>query len=116
MPNCYLSNYSLGSSFAQDNDFEKAIIYFRKAIEIDPQRTEARRNLATALEFNRQGQRYGQGCRCQEAVKEYEKALENLKYLLTVPGELSIPLLQLDPIWDPLRDHPRFKKLIESYK
>jgi len=27
---------------------------------------------------------------------------------------MSIHLLRHDPAWDPLRKHPRFKKLIES--
>jgi serine/threonine protein kinase/tetratricopeptide (TPR) repeat protein len=49
-------------------------------------------------------------------VGEYDLAIEQLEYLLSIPGELSIPLLRLDPAWDPLRNHPRFKKLIESGK
>ncbi len=47
-------------------------------------------------------------------VGEYNLAIEQLEYLLSIPGNLSIPLLRLDPTWDPLRDHPRFKKLIDS--
>jgi len=47
-------------------------------------------------------------------VGDYDEAMKEVEYLLTIPGELSIPLLQLDPAWAPLRDHPRFKKLIEQ--
>jgi hypothetical protein len=47
-------------------------------------------------------------------VGEYDLAIEQFEYLLSIPGELSIPLLRLDPAWNPLRDHPRFKKLVES--
>ena len=32
------------------------------------------------------------------------------------PSKISVPLLRLDPAWAPLRDHPRFQKLIESDK
>jgi len=46
-------------------------------------------------------------------VGEYDLAIEQLEYLLLIPGDLSIPLLRLDPSWYPLRNHPRFKKLIE---
>ncbi len=46
-------------------------------------------------------------------VGEYDAAIDQLEFLLSVPGEMSIPLLRLDPAWDPLRDHPGFKKLIE---
>ena len=49
-------------------------------------------------------------------VGEYNLAIEQVEYLLSIPGEMSIPLLRLDPVWEPLRDHPRFKKLIEAGK
>ena len=49
-------------------------------------------------------------------VGEFDAAIEKLEYLLSIPSEVSIPLLQLDPAWDPLRNQPRFKKLIEPGK
>ena len=49
-------------------------------------------------------------------VGEYDLAIEQIKYLLSIPGELTIPLLRFDPAWDPLRNHPHFKKLVESDK
>ena len=49
-------------------------------------------------------------------VGEYDEAIDQIEFLLSRPGGLSIPLLRLDPTWDPLRDHPRFKKLIEQEK
>ena len=47
-------------------------------------------------------------------VDEFDAAIDQLEFLLYVPGEISIPLLRLDPAWDPLRDHPRFKRLLEG--
>jgi len=49
-------------------------------------------------------------------VDEYDKAFEQLEFLLSIPSEMSIHLFRLDPAWDPLRDHSRFKKLIGSGK
>jgi len=49
-------------------------------------------------------------------VDEHDLAIEKLEYLLSILSELSIPLLQLDPAWDSLRSHPRFKKLLEIKK
>ncbi|HCO96855.1 MAG TPA: hypothetical protein DIU00_23435 [Phycisphaerales bacterium] len=49
-------------------------------------------------------------------VGDYDTAIDKIEYLLTIPGELSIPLLRIDPVWDPLRDHPRFKELVEAGK
>jgi tetratricopeptide (TPR) repeat protein len=47
-------------------------------------------------------------------VGEYDKAIEKLEYLMSIPGPLSIHMLRLDPAWDPLRNHPRFKKHTEQ--
>ena len=49
-------------------------------------------------------------------VGEFDAAIEQLEFLLSNPGLMSIPLLRLHPAWDPLRDHPRFKKLVEAGK
>jgi serine/threonine-protein kinase len=46
---------------------------------------------------------------------EYDKAFDQIEYLLSIPGELSVPLLKLDPVWAPLRGLPRFHKLVEKY-
>jgi serine/threonine-protein kinase len=47
-------------------------------------------------------------------VREYDLAIDQIMFLLSLPSELSIPLLKVDPVWDPLRNHPRFIKLLES--
>jgi len=49
-------------------------------------------------------------------VGEFDAAIDQLEFLLARPGEMSIPLLRLDPAWAPLRDHPRFRKLLEEGK
>jgi serine/threonine-protein kinase len=49
-------------------------------------------------------------------VGEFDAAVDQLEFLLSRPGEMSIPLLRLDPTWGPLRDHPRFKRLLEQHK
>ena len=49
-------------------------------------------------------------------VGEFDAAIDQLDFLLSIPSQLSIPLLRLDPAWAPLRDHPRFKKLLEGGK
>jgi tetratricopeptide (TPR) repeat protein len=43
---------------------------------------------------------------------DYEGALEQLAYLMSIPGFVSPSYLELDPIWVPLRDHPGFAKLL----
>ena len=45
---------------------------------------------------------------------EHDQAFELLDHLLQVPNSLTVPILKLDPVWDPLRKDPRFEKLIAS--
>jgi serine/threonine-protein kinase len=45
-------------------------------------------------------------------VGEHEAAIEELEHLLSIPSEVTVWTLRLNPFWDPLRDHPRFKKLV----
>jgi serine/threonine-protein kinase len=49
-------------------------------------------------------------------VGEYDAAIDQLELLLSIPSPLSVQLLRVDPLWDPLRDHPRFQKLLEDYQ
>jgi hypothetical protein len=45
---------------------------------------------------------------------EHEAAIDQIETLLSVPGDMSIGILRLDPIWDPIRSNPRFKRLVEG--
>jgi TolB-like protein/Tfp pilus assembly protein PilF len=49
-------------------------------------------------------------------VGEFDKAVDRLEYLLSIPGYLSSAWLRIDPTWDPLRGHPRFQKLVAREK
>jgi TolB-like protein/tRNA A-37 threonylcarbamoyl transferase component Bud32 len=47
---------------------------------------------------------------------DQENAIDQLEYLMSIPfgNCLSIPMLQRDPQWDSLRDHPRFIRLLQG--
>ncbi len=45
---------------------------------------------------------------------EKDAAIDELERLLSIPSPLSVPLLRLDPIWDPLRHHPQFQRLVDG--
>ncbi len=49
-------------------------------------------------------------------VGEYDAALDQIDLLLSMPSYFSYWLLQLDPRWDPLRNHPRYQELLSKYK
>ena len=47
---------------------------------------------------------------------EFDGAFRLLDHLLAVPNSsLTVPVLKLDPSWDPLREDPRFQALIEKH-
>ena len=45
-------------------------------------------------------------------VGRYDQAIDRLEYMLSIPSDLSAPMLAIDPTWDPLREHPRFQELL----
>jgi serine/threonine-protein kinase len=62
------------------------------------------------------------GALCAEArarvlaqVGDADAALDQIDRLLTKPAFFSIHSIQLDPLYDPIRDHPRFKALLAKY-
>jgi serine/threonine-protein kinase len=47
-------------------------------------------------------------------VGERDRSLELLEKLVPVPNALDYGELKLEPAWDPLRNDPRFAKLLDS--
>jgi hypothetical protein len=47
---------------------------------------------------------------------EKDLALQQLEEVVKIPGPISYGQLRLHPWWDPLRDDPRFEKLVEEGK
>ncbi len=48
-------------------------------------------------------------------VGENGRAIELLDGLLSRPSGITVPILKLSPAWDPLRNDPGFKALLEKY-
>ncbi len=49
-------------------------------------------------------------------VGEYDAAIDQLESLLAVPSPMSVPWLRINPLWDALRDNPRFQALLAKYE
>jgi serine/threonine protein kinase/tetratricopeptide (TPR) repeat protein len=97
---------SLAIAYAGLGRKEDAMREGELAVEIQPLNKEAMRRPHRVEDL----------ARIYVMVDEHDKAINQLEDLLSIPGPISIPLLLLDPAWDPLRNHPRFKKLIEKGK
>jgi hypothetical protein len=46
---------------------------------------------------------------------DYEAAIDCIESILSIPSWLSVALLQLDPRWKPLHNHPRLQNLLKKY-
>ncbi|NNM06599.1 MAG: hypothetical protein HKO65_16010 [Gemmatimonadetes bacterium] len=46
---------------------------------------------------------------------EAEKAVEQLEYLLSSPSLVTVHSLEVRVAWEPIRDHPAFRALLERY-
>jgi serine/threonine protein kinase/tetratricopeptide (TPR) repeat protein len=97
---------ALGIAYAGLGRKEDAIREGKLAVELLPVAKEAWRGLFKVEAL----------AKIYVMVSEFDAAIDQLEFLLSVPGEMTIHLLRLDPVWDPLRNHPRFKKLIEQEK
>ena len=97
---------SLGIAYAGLGRKEDALREGRLAIEILPVSKEAMRGLSRIEDL----------ARIYVMVGEYDAAIDQIKFLLDRPSKMSISILKLDPVWNPLHNHSRFKRLLESDK
>ena len=76
----------------------------KKAVELMPIKKDAGRGVFRIYDL----------ARIYIMVGQYDSALKQIKLLLSLPGPLSVKLLQLDPDWKPLWNLPAFKKILET--
>ena len=105
-PNEASRHASLGRVLAYLGEKEAAIAEAKRATELLPESIDA---------FSGPG--IGAALAEVYAVTgENANAIELLDGLLSRPSELTVPVLKLDPAWDPLRNDPAFQQLIAKYE
>jgi len=97
---------ALGIAYAGLGRKQDAIREGRLAVELLPVNKDAYRGFHRAKDL----------AQIYVMVGEFDAAIDQLEFLLSIPGDLSVPLVRLEPVWAPLREHPRFKKLLEAKK
>ena len=95
----------LGAIFAGLGRKEEAIREGKRAVELLPESKDAFEGPQVTIAL---AQIY-----CWTGEKE--QALQLIERSLSTPNGINVPLLKLDPVWDPIRDDPRFKALIDKY-
>jgi tetratricopeptide (TPR) repeat protein len=93
---------SLGQIYAGLERRDDAVREGKRALEASPESQDALHGPHVTLAV---AQMYAM-------LGDAESALPLLEHLLSTPSGLTPSLLKLDPIWDPLRNDPRFQKLI----
>src|SRR5262249_7784424 len=84
---------------------EEAINEGRKAVELLPESEDAFDGPQTTAAL----------AEIYTWVGEHDEAFRLIDHLLQVPSGLTVHVLRLDPVWDPLRKDARFQALIEKY-
>jgi serine/threonine-protein kinase len=95
---------ALGIAYAGLGRKDDAIREGELAVELLPMSKEAWRGARRVEDL----------ARIYTMVGEYDAAIDQLEILLAVPSPTSVPMLRLEPTWNPLRDHPRFQALLAS--
>ncbi len=96
---------ALGLVYARLDDKEKAIAEGKKGVELLPVTKEAWRGYFKELDL----------AKIYTIVGEYDLAIQKLDYLLSIPGELSVPYIKIYPVWKDLLELPRMKEVIHKY-
>jgi len=104
-PQDYRLHCALGHAFALLGRSEEAVNACEHALELMPTSKDVTVGNNLSIEL----------AKIYTRVGEVDKALGLIEELLSIPSELSVGELRLDPVWDPLRDNPRFQALLEKY-
>ena len=97
---------ALGIAYAGLGRKEDAIREGELAVELLPMSKEVYRGAYRVEDL----------ARIYPMVGEYDAAIDQLESLLAVPSPTAVPMLRIDPTWDPLRDNPRFQGLLAKYE
>ncbi len=100
------SRATLGIVYARLGRKADAIREGRRAVELEPLSDHALINTRFLIDL----------AEIYATAGEQDAAIEELDHLLSIPSWISVPMLRMDPVWDPLRDNPKFSELLDKYE
>ncbi len=94
----------LGIAYAYLGRSEEAVELGMRAVEIEPVSLDAANGPHHLLDL----------ALIYTLIGEYDRAVDQLSSLMAIPAGniVTIPVLRLDPCWDPLRGHAGFQRLL----
>jgi TolB-like protein/Tfp pilus assembly protein PilF len=105
VPDDAMRHALLGQIYAALGRKEDAIREGKRAMEILPESKDALEGPMATIGL----------AQIYAVVGDRDNALSLLEHLLEIPSSLSVHMLQLDPIWDSLRNDPRFIELLRKH-
>ena len=96
---------SLGIAYAALGNKEEAIEEGRRATELLPNARDAVYSLGHLHDL----------AYIYTLVDDYDSALDQLEYQLSIPGYISVPFIRMDPRFSRLQRNSRFQTLLERY-
>jgi len=97
---------ALGIAYAALGSKDEAIAEGRQAVELRPLSDDAIYAQPYLIDL----------AHIYTLVGEYDAAIDELDYLLSMPSWISVAWIRVDPRWDRLRDHPRYRVLLEHHE
>jgi TolB-like protein/Flp pilus assembly protein TadD/class 3 adenylate cyclase len=96
----------LGEIYANLGQKDEALREGKRAVELLPESRDAVEGPLMTLGL----------ARIYTILGDADAAIPLLEHSLSSPAGVHVPILKLDPVWDPLRGDARFEKLVASLK
>jgi TolB-like protein/Flp pilus assembly protein TadD len=104
-PNDAMRHALRGQILAGLGEKKAAIVEGKRAVDLLPESQDALDGPKATLEL----------AKIYAWTSETDQALLLLDHSLSTPSGITVPLLKLDPVWDPLRSDPRFQALLDRH-
>jgi tetratricopeptide (TPR) repeat protein len=96
---------ALGIVYAALGRMEEAVREGKKAVELLPLSKDAAYGIPFVEDL----------AQIYIIIGDQETAIDQIEMLFTIPSWISVQYLKINPLYDRLKDNPRFQKLIQNH-